>query len=216
MTVGVPESLQALQARFRTRDALAYIGGARPPQGARRAAVLILLCGPATGFEVVFIEKHQELRSHAGQVAFPGGAMEEADSDAVATALREAEEEVGLDPDQVVILGALPTAHIVRSGFDVTSVVGWWPHPHHLEPADLDEVAAVHRIPIATLLDPAVRLTWVHPSGLVGPAFVVGDLFIWGFTAYLLDGLFELAGWTLPWDTSRTSEIPPRFLSERL
>lgn len=216
MTVGVPESLRALQDRFRTRDALAYIGGARPPQGARRAAVLILLCGPATGFEVVFIEKQAELRSHAGQVAFPGGAMEDVDADAIAAALREANEEVGLDPATVVVLGALPTAHIVRSGFDVTSVVGWWPHPVDLDPVDLDEVAAVHRIPVATLLDPATRLTWVHPSGMAGPAFVVGDLFIWGFTAYLLDGLFELAGWTLPWDSTRTSEIPARFLSERL
>ena len=216
MTVGIPETLRRLQKRFRTADALTHIAGARPPRGARQAAVLILLCGPASGFEMVFIEKTRELRSHAGQVAFPGGALEQGDADAIEAALREANEEVGLDPEQVVVLGALPTAHIVRSGFDVTSVVGWWPHPSDLEPTDLQEVAAVHRIPVATLLDPATRLTWVHPSGLVGPAFVVDDLFIWGFTAYLLDGLFELAGWTIPWDSSRTSEIPSRFLSERL
>ncbi len=216
MTVGIPDSLLALRSRFRTRDALEHIAGARPPRGTRQAAVLILLCGPASDFEVVFIEKTRELRSHAGQVAFPGGALEESDADAIAAALREANEEVGLDPDQIVVLGALPTAHIVRSGFDVTSVVGWWPHPEDLVPVDLHEVAAVHRIAVANLLDPAARLTWVHPSGLVGPAFVIEDLFIWGFTAYLLDGLFELAGWTIPWDASRTSEIPSRFLSERL
>jgi len=213
--VNVPPRLLDLQARIVSRDAQSWVAGARAPRGARQAAVLILL-GGSRDFDVVFIEKTHLLRSHAGQVAFPGGAVEEGDSDAIDAALREANEEVGLDPDQVVVLGALPTAHIVRSGFDVTSVVGWWPHPVDLGPVDLHEVAAVHRIPVATLLDPVNRLSWVHPSGLVGPAFVIDELFIWGFTAYLLDGLFELAGWTIPWDASRTSEIPPRFLSERL
>lgn len=215
MILNVPGPLLDLQSRFTSGDAMSRIGGARPPRGARRAAVLILL-GGTSDFDVVLIEKHRELRSHAGQVAFPGGAIEPGDTDAIDAALREANEEVGLDADQVVILGALPTAHIVRSGYDVTSVVGWWPHPVELEPVDLDEVASVHRIPVGALLDPANRLSWVHPSGLVGPAFVVGDLFIWGFTAYLLDGLFELAGWTRAWDHDRRSEIPPRFLSERL
>ena len=94
--------------------------------------------------------------------------------------------------------------------------VGWWGDPVPLAPVDLGEVAAVHQVPVASLLDPAHRETWVHPGGFSGPAFLLGDLYIWGFTAYLLDGMFDLLGWTQPWDTSRTSEIPPRFLSERL
>ena len=53
--------------------------------------------------------------------------------------------------------------------------------------------------------------TWTHPAGFSGPGFVVGDLFIWGFTAYLLDGLFDLAGWTADWDRGRVAEIPERF-----
>jgi hypothetical protein len=83
-------------------------------------------------------------------------------------------------------------------------------------PVDLGEIAAVHQVSVASLLDPANRGTWVHPGGFSGPVFLLGDLYIWGFTAYLLDGMFDLLGWTLPWDEARTSEIPPRFLSERL
>ena len=65
------------------------------------------------------------------------------------------------------------------------------------------------------LLEPANRLTWTHPAGFTGPGFVVGDLFVWGFTAYLLDGLFDLAGWTVPWDATRVEEIPHRFARGR-
>jgi 8-oxo-dGTP pyrophosphatase MutT (NUDIX family) len=216
MSVPVPVELRDAQDRFARPDALGFISGAREPQGMRRAAVLILLSQGGTGFDLVLIEKRADLRSHAGQVAFPGGAIESVDVDPVAAALREAEEEVGVDPSTVEVLGVLPAAHIVRSGFDVTSVVGWWGSPVPLVPVDLREVAAVHSVPVGQLLDPANRTTWVHPRGFSGPAFLIGDLYVWGFTAYLLDGLFDLLGWTLPWDASRTSQIPPRFLSERL
>lgn len=135
----------------------------------------------------------------------------------MAAALREAGEEVGVNANtRVEVLGVLPAAHIVRSGFDVTSVVGWWQDPIRLAPVDLAEIAAVHQVPVARLLDPANRSTWVHRGGFSEPAFVLDDLYVWGFTAYLLDGLFDLLGWTRPWDASHTTEIPPRFLSERL
>jgi 8-oxo-dGTP pyrophosphatase MutT (NUDIX family) len=171
---------------------------------------------PGADYDLVLVEKRADLRSHAGQIAFPGGGIESVDVDPVAAALREAREEVGVDPVSVEVLGVLPAAHIPRSGFDVTSVVGWWREPARLAPVDVSEIAAVHQVPVAQLLDPANRSTWVHPGGFSGPAFVLGDLYVWGFTAYLLDGLFDLLDWTVPWDASVTSEIPPRFLSERL
>jgi 8-oxo-dGTP pyrophosphatase MutT (NUDIX family) len=216
MAAPVPAELESAQTRFARPDALEFIQGARVPRGTRRAAVLILLSAGVDGYDLVLIEKRPDLRSHAGQVAFPGGRIESTDVDPVAAALREANEEVGVDPSTVTVLGVLPAAHIVRSGFDVTSVVGWWGEPGPLVPVDLGEIAAVHQVSVASLLDPANRGTWVHPSGFSGPVFLLGDLYIWGFTAYLLDGMFELLGWTLPWDDTRTSEIPPRFLSERL
>ena len=73
----------------------------------------------------------------------------------------------------------------------------------------------LHDLPLPLLVDPAARSTARHPSGSTGPAFVVGDLYIWGFTAHLLAGLFELAGWDEAWDAGRFSEIPSRFLHGR-
>lgn len=216
MSSSVPEELRDAGARFARPDALRFISGAREPRGKRRAAVLILLGRGQAGYDLVLIEKRADLRNHAGQVAFPGGMIESIDVDPVAAALREANEEVGVDPAAVEVLGVLPAAHIPRSGFDVTSVVGWWAQPVPLAPVDLGEVAAVHQVPVARLLDPANRSTWVHPGGFSGPAFRLGELYVWGFTAYLLDGLFDLLDWTQPWDPALTSEIPPRFLSERL
>ncbi|MFZ0530687.1 MAG: CoA pyrophosphatase [Propionicimonas sp.] len=216
MSVPVPPALRTAAARFGRPDALGFIRGARTPQGQRRAAVLILLSEAGDGYELVLIEKRPDLRSHAGQIGFPGGGFEPGDATPVDAALREAREEVGIDPATVEVLGALPTAHIPRSGFDVTSVVGWWGEPSRLAVVDVGELAAVHQVRVARLLDPANRSTWVHPGGFSGPAFTLDDLYVWGFTAYLLDGLFELLGWTEPWDMGRITEIPPRFLSERL
>ncbi|HSK32103.1 MAG TPA: CoA pyrophosphatase [Propionicimonas sp.] len=216
MSAPVPAELLSAQQKFARPDALDFIRGARSPRGKRRAAVLILLGPGAEGYDLVLIEKRADLRSHAGQIAFPGGGIESIDVDPVAAALREAQEEVGVEPPAVTVLGVLPAAHIPRSGFDVTSVVGWWSDPVGLVPVDVGEVAAVHQVPVSRLLDPANRSTWVHHGGFSGPAFLLDDLYVWGFTAYLLDGLFDLLGWTMPWDAGRTSEIPPRFLSERL
>lgn len=213
---GVPLELREKVAQFEAADAIARLRGVRPPGGGRPAAVLILLSQRDDGYQIVFVEKNADLRSHAGQIAFPGGTMEPEERDPVAAALREAEEEAGIDPATVEVLGALPPAHVNRSGFDVTSVVGWWREPRPLAPADPFEIQAVHTLTVASLLDPVNRLTWVLPNGYSGPAFVIGDLFIWGFTAYLLDGLFDLLGWTLPWDETVTAPIPPRFFSERL
>ena len=212
----VPAELREAANRFARPDALAHISGVRAPRGQRAAAVLILLSQGDDGYEIVLVEKRPDLRHHAGQVAFPGGRIEPGDADPVAAALREGQEEVGIEPTGVEVLGVLPTAHIVRSGFDVTSAVGWWRQPRRLVPVDVGEIAAVHQVKVAELLAPENRVTWVHPSGLSGPTFVVDDLFIWGFTAYLLDGLFDLLEWTRPWDESRLSEIPARFLSDRL
>lgn len=211
-----PDDLRELAARFDGPDLLERIRGTRVPRGARPAAVLILLSRPGDDYQIVFVEKTATLRSHAGQIAFPGGSLEPGETDPIAAALREAQEEAGILPSSVEVLGVLPAAHIVRSDFDVTSVVGWWREPSGLATADPFEIAAIHTIDVPTLLDPANRVSWVLREGFRGPAFVVGELFIWGFTAFLLDGLFDLLGWTRPWDESRTAEIPRRFFSERL
>lgn len=188
----------------------------RPGIGARRAAVLALIGETEGRLDLLFTERAHSLRTHAGQIAFPGGAADAADTSLAETALREAEEEAGVVPASVDVLGCLPPAHVAVSGFDVTTVLGWWAEPGPVHARDTAEVASVHRIPVDVLTDPANRASARHPSGYIGPAFVVGDLFIWGLTAHLTDAVLELAGWSRPWDQRRRLDVPVRFLTDRL
>jgi 8-oxo-dGTP pyrophosphatase MutT (NUDIX family) len=195
------------------------LSGFQPPAtGGRHSAVLVLFAEGADGPDVLLIERAATLRSHAGQPAFPGGALDPADGavedgGAVRAALREACEEVGLDAATVEVLGVLPALWLPPSGFVVHPVVGLWRAPHAVHPVDAAEVAVVVRVPLAELVDPANRLQVTHPSGMTGPAFEVRDLLVWGFTAGLLSRLLELGGWARPWDTSRTRPLDAETLA---
>lgn len=181
----------------------------RPPdEGGRLSAVLVLFGEGPDGPDLLLIERGAELRSHAGQPAFPGGAVDPEDDGPVTTALREAVEETGLDPDGVEILATLPELWIGRSGFRVVPVLAWWREPSSVAPVDPREVAAVARIPVRELVDPAARLRVRHPSGYEGPAFRARGMLVWGFTAGLLDWLLRLAGWERAWDSSRVEDLP--------
>jgi 8-oxo-dGTP pyrophosphatase MutT (NUDIX family) len=182
----------------------------RPPEaGGRSAAVLILFGTGASGPDVLLIERSAQLRDHAGQPAFPGGAIDESDRSPVAAALREAAEETGLDPAGVCVLAVLPELYIWRSNFRVTPVVGWWRRPAPVAPGDPAEIAAVVRVPVADLARPANRVMIRYPGGQAGPAFLVAGLVVWGFTAAVLDQLLALGGWERPWDTSRVTILEP-------
>jgi 8-oxo-dGTP pyrophosphatase MutT (NUDIX family) len=176
-----------------------------PDEGGRDSAVLILL---GDGPDVLILQRSAELRNHAGQPAFPGGAADPGDADAAATALREATEEVGLRPETVRVLAQLPALWIPVSRFLVTPVLAWWREPHPVAPVHPGEVARVERVPVAELVDPANRLWVRHPSGYVGPAFRVRSMLVWGFTAGVLSVLLELAGWAVPWEDAPSVEFP--------
>ncbi|MBB5961108.1 8-oxo-dGTP pyrophosphatase MutT (NUDIX family) [Planomonospora venezuelensis] len=185
----------------------------RPPRsGGRPAAVLLLFGEGPLGPDVLLIQRSSRGRRHAGQPAFPGGGVDPADGGPVAAALREAEEETGLDPAGVHVVGTMPELYVWRSDNRVTPVIGWWHTPSAVHAASPDEVEAVERVPIAELVDPANRLRLRHPSGYSGPAFRVRNLLVWGFTAGVLDGVLADSGFALPWDASRVEDLPPDVL----
>ncbi len=162
-----------------------------PPHGeGRHSAVLLLFSADR---DILLIQRATTMRSHAGQPAFPGGAVDDGDDDAAAAALREAQEETGLDPSGVRVIGTLPDLWVPVTNFVVTPVLGWWADPSPVWARDPAEVASVHRVPIDDLVDPANRVRVRHPSGYVGPGFAVQDMLVWGFTGGLLSGLLDLA-----------------------
>ena len=181
-----------------------------PTDRGRPSAVLVLLGEDGDGPDVLVLERAATLRTHAGQVAFPGGASDDTDPDPAATALREANEEVGVEPASVTVVAQLPRLWIPVSDFLVTPVLAWWHAPHPVHPREPAEVSGVARLPVAELVDPVNRLRVRHPSGYVGPAFQVADLLVWGFTAGVLATVLELAGWARPWSHDGAAVDLPR------
>lgn len=182
--------------------------GGRAPRASRRSAVLILFGDGASGPDVLLTARASTLRSHAGQPAFPGGGIDPGE-DAIAAALREGEEETGLDPAGVQPVALLPEIYLRPSGHIVRPVLAYWRKPGPVHAVDPRETAAVARVPIEDLADPANRGRARHHSGFVGPAFLVAGLLVWGFTANILDAVLDLGGWTRPWDLEVYYDLEP-------
>ncbi|TDD10361.1 CoA pyrophosphatase [Nonomuraea deserti] len=203
----VPDWLDTLAAqaqRARVPRAL------RPPvTGGREAAVLMLFGDGPLGPDVLLIQRSTRGRRHPGQPAFPGGGVDPDDAGPVAAALREAEEETGVDPAGIHVLGTMPELYLSFSDNRVTPVIAWWREPSAVHAASPDEVDSVERVPIAELVDPGNRVSLRHPRGMVGPAFRVRGMLVWGFTAMVLDSVLREAGLDRPWDPAQVEDLPP-------
>jgi 8-oxo-dGTP pyrophosphatase MutT (NUDIX family) len=217
--IDLPDWLQPLADASKTVDPQELSRFLPPDDPAvRQSAVLILLAdgNEKDGPDVLLTERAWTLRSHAGQMAFPGGRSDDEDGEGadglIQTALREAEEETGLDPSGVEVFAIWPALWVPVSNFGVNPVLGWWREPSPVAVVDPAEVASVHRIPLARLADPANRVSCQHPSGFTGPAFLIDDLFVWGFTAGLLDKLLVLGGWARDWDPAHVVPLPGRLV----
>lgn len=182
----------------------------RARTGGRRSAVLMALTDE-DDTRIVLTRRALTMRFHPGQVSFPGGSLEEGETP-VDAALREAHEEVGLEPTRVSVLGELPGLSLAASSNAVTPIIGVIGPGERPDVVDEAEVDSVHLPTLDYLADPDIRMTALIPGRPYrGPAFQLGDIFIWGFTAHLLDGLLEVGGWEKEWDHDRTIIVPEEY-----
>jgi len=164
------------------------------PEGPlRQAAVLVPLIDHTDGISVMLTKRTDDLPTHAGQISFPGGGIETGDADAVAAALRETEEEVGVPPDMVEVIGRLDD-YVTRTGYLVTPVVGLIVPPYPVQP-DPSEVDEVFEVPLEYVLDPANHETHSRVWQGAERFFYVlpyEGRHIWGATAGMLVNLYEV------------------------
>ena len=175
----------------------------------RKGAVLILFSGEKEAPEILITLRSSQMRSHAGQPSFPGGAIDLNDKDAITAALRESEEEVGLRSETVEVIGVLPELWLPPSNFHVSPVVAWWRDPHEIAPQSVEEVVRAENISLIDLADPANRAKVRHKSGYIGPAFNVAEMLIWGFTAGIIDRILFHSGYEREWDHEKIIELTP-------
>lgn len=204
-----PEWLRTLVEVSGDLDAAAFTRFTAPRNAqVRDAAVLVLFGFDSHGPDVLLLRRADTLGNHAGQVAFPGGGTEEGDRGPVDTALREAEEETGVEPSGVRPVAVLPELYVPVSSFVVTPVLAHWQRPSPVRPVDPGETAAVARVSLTDLADPRNRFQVRKPGGRwQGPAFEINGLFVWGFTAGLLSVLLNLGGWNQAWDQSDVRDL---------
>jgi 8-oxo-dGTP pyrophosphatase MutT (NUDIX family) len=220
------DNVGCVPAAYRRRlpaDVLAMVTAANATAAltgtGRDAAVLVLFSGPEnipadTGVpedaDLLLTVRASTLRHHAGQAAFPGGATDPGDADPVDTAFREAREETGIDATRLRPLATLDKMFIAPSNFHVVPVLAYSPDPGPVAVVDAAETAMVARVPLRAFVNPENRLTVYRrtfSSRFAGPAFVLDEMLVWGFTGQVISALLDCAGWAVPWNTDDLREL---------
>ncbi|OBE99802.1 coenzyme A pyrophosphatase [Mycolicibacterium elephantis] len=197
--------------------AMAMTASAIPGAG-RDAAVLVLFSGPpkagADGkpedVDLLVTVRAATLRHHAGQAAFPGGAADPGDLTPVHTALREANEETGIDNQRLHPVATLERLFIPPSGFHVVPVLAYSPDPGPVAVVDEAETAIVARVPLRAFVNPKNRIMVYRKENtrrFAGPAFLLHEMLVWGFTGHVISAMLDVAGWAQPWNTEDVREL---------
>jgi 8-oxo-dGTP pyrophosphatase MutT (NUDIX family) len=200
-------------AAITAANATATLTGAK-----RDAAVLVLFSGsrdsPSGGLpddaDLLVTVRASTLRNHAGQAAFPGGASDPDDDGPVFTALREANEETGIDASRLHPLATLDQMFIPPSGFHVVPVLAYSSDPGPVAVVDPAETAIVARVPLRAFINPANRLMVFRQRNtrrFAGPAFLLNQMLVWGFTGQVISAILDVAGWAEPWNTDDVREL---------
>ncbi len=216
---GLPDWLRPVEAAARsiTVHDLTRFMVPDDADGVRRSAVLMLFGEGPDGPDLLLTERAHHMRSHPGQVSFPGGSIDPGETPEQ-TALREAQEETGLDPAGVEVFAELPELWLPPSNFAVAPLLAWWRDPSPVSVLSPDEVHAVWRVPISELRDPAHRITVLGPRGWRSPGFLIGDdkdVILWGFTGGIVARLFEFLGWIDDLPDAPERELPAYMLGGR-
>lgn len=162
---------------------------------ARNASVLVALFDENNETHISFIRRASTLRAHSGEIAFPGGAADVSDVSPIVTALREAQEEIGLAPSRVEVLGIMPPVFTVVSNFLITPVVAYLPEGPGTMQLQVSEVAEIIFLPLQGLADPSIYHTeqWIRDDVAHTVYFFdYGTYRIWGATARMLTMLLDL------------------------
>lgn len=206
----VPAELLAMVTAANAKAALTGAG--------RDAAVLVLFSGPQDSpngglpddADLLVTVRASTLRHHAGQAAFPGGAADPGDDGPIHTALREANEETGIDTARLQPLATMEKMFIPPSGFHVMPVLAYSPDPGPVAVVDPSETAIVARVPVRAFINPENRLMVYRKQNtrrLAGPAFLLNQMLVWGFTGQVISAMLDVAGWAQPWNTEDVREL---------